>query len=129
MVANLELFNRVFEFAQMAIGYDTYDSLPMNNVDYPFIVVDDIQSLAVNYKTQMVGRVTVTVHVWGTSDMRAEVSDAIDKFMLLHEIKSDNYEFKARFNENNFQILNDASVENTQLIHGVATLVFDWFKR
>lgn len=129
MVVNLELFNRVFELSQTLIGYDTYDALPMYNVDYPFVVVDNIQSLPINFKTKLAGRITVSVHIWGTVEMRAEVADALDKLMLLDEIQSDNYEFKSRFNENNFQILNDTSVENTQLIHGVATLVFDWFKK
>ena len=129
MTANLELFNRVFEFSQEIIGYDTYDMLPEENVDYPFIVLDDMQNIPVNLKTDVVGNINITVHVWGNDEMRLEVSEAIDKLLKLQEIESDNFKFKARLNEENSQLLNDTSVANTELIHGVVTLVFDWFKR
>ena len=126
---NLELFNRVFEYSQIVIGYDTYDSLPMDNVKYPFIVLDNIENIPKNLKTDLSGRTTITVHVWGNNDMRLEVAKALEKFSSLKEIESDNFEFKTRFNENSTQILNDTSVANTVLIHGIAILVFDWFRK
>lgn len=129
MTANLELFNRVFEFCQSRIGYDTYDMLPMQDVSYPFVTLDDTQNIPVNLKTDVTGKVNITVHIWGNDEMRLEVSEAIDKLLKLQEIESDNFKFKARFNEENSQLLNDTSVANTELIHGVVTLVFDWFKK
>ena len=129
MTANLELFNRIFEFCQLKIGYDTYDMLPMQDVNYPFIVLDDMQNIPVNLKTDVVGNINITVHIWGNDEMRLEVSEAIDKLLKLQEIESDNFNFKERLNEENSQLLNDASVANTELIHGVVTLVFDWFKK
>lgn len=129
MTANLELFNRVFEFCQSRIGYDTYDMLPMQDVSYPFVTLDDTQNIPVNLKTDVTGKVNITVHIWGNDEMRLEVSEAIDKLLKLQEIESDNFKFKARFNEENSQLLNDTSVANTKLIHGVVTLVFDWFKK
>lgn len=129
MIANLELFNRVFEFSQSVIGYDTYDMLPEKNVDYPFIVLDDMQDIPSNLKTDVIGRTTITVHIWGNNEMRLEVSEAIGKFIKLKEIESEHFKFKARLNEENSQLLNDTSVENTNLIHGVVTLVFDWFRK
>ena len=129
MMANLELFNRIFEFSQMVIGYDTYDMLPEKDVDYPFIVLDNMQDIPNNLKTETVGRTTITVHVWGNNEMRLEVSEAIGKLIKLKEIESEHFKFKARLNEENSQLLNDTSVENTTLIHGVMTLVFDWFRK
>lgn len=129
MTANLELFNRIFEFCQSKIGYDTYDMLPMQDINYPFIVLDDMQNIPVNLKTDVVGNINITVHIWGNDEMRLEVSEAIDKLLKLQEIESDDFKFKARLNEENSQLLNDASVANTVLIHGIATLVFDWFKK
>lgn len=129
MIANLELFNRVFEFCQSKIGYDTYDMLPMENVKYPFIVLDDMQNIPINVKTAAAGNINITVHIWGNDEMRLEVSEAIDKLLKLQEIESDNFKFKVRLNEENSQLLNDTSVANTKLIHGVVTLVFDWFKK
>ena len=129
MTANLELFNRVFEFCQSRIGYNTYDMLPMKDVSYPFVTLDDTQNIPVNLKTDVAGKVNITVHIWGNDEMRLEVSEAIDKLLKLQEIESDNFKFKARLNEENSQLLNDTSVANTELIHGVVTLVFDWFKK
>ena len=129
MTANLELFNRVFEFCQSKIKYDTYDMLPMKNVKYPFIVLDDIQNIPINVKTAAAGNINITVHIWGNDEMRLEISEAIDKLLKLQEIESDNFKFKVRLNEENSQLLNDTSVANTELIHGVVTLVFDWFKK
>ena len=129
MTANLELFNRVFEFSQKIIGFDTYDSLPTKDVPYPFVVLDNMQDIPNNLKTDLVGRTTITVHVWGSEDMRNEVTIALSKLISLKEIESDNYIFQARYREHTSQTLNDASVANTTLIHGIATLVFDWFKK
>lgn len=128
-MVNLELFNRVFEYSQMVIRYDTYDSLPMNDVDYPFIVLDNMENIPQNLKTNLSGRTTITVHVWGNNDMRYEVAKALDSFFNLREIESDNFKFETRFNDSTTQILNDTSVANTVLIHGIATLVFDWFRK
>jgi predicted component of type VI protein secretion system len=128
-MVNLELFNRVFEYSQMIIGYDTYDSLPMNDVDYPFIVLDNMENIPQNLKTNLSGRTTITVHVWGNNDMRYEVAKALDNFLNLREFESDNFKFETRFNDSTTQILNDTSVANTVLIHGIATLVFDWFRK
>lgn len=129
MIANLELFNRVFEFCQSKIGYNTYDMLPMQDVNYPFIVLDDMQNIPINFKTDAAGNINITVHIWGNNEMRLEVSKAIDKLLKLREIESDNFKFKTRLNEENSQLLNDTSVANTELIHGVVTLVFSWFKK
>lgn len=128
-MVNLELFNRVFEYSQMIIGYDTYDSLPMDNVEYPFIVLDNMENTPKNLKTNVSGKTTITVHVWGNTDMRLEVVESLDKFLNLREIESDNFKFEMRFNDSTTQILNDTSVANTVLIHGIATLVFDWFRK
>ena len=129
MTANLELFNSLFEFAKKVIGYDTYDSLPTKQTSYPFIVLDSMEDSQVNLKTIIFGRTTITVHVWGSEEMRGEVTNAVGKLLLTKEIESANYIFQTRYNKNTSQIINDTSVANTKLIHGIATLVFDWFKK
>lgn len=129
MTANLELFNSLFEFAKKVIGYDTYDSLPTKQVHYPFIVLDNMEDSQVNLKTDVVGRTAITVHVWGSEEMRSEVTNAMGRLLLTKEIESANYSFQTRYSKNTSQIINDTSVANTKLIHGIATLVFDWFKK
>lgn len=129
MTANLELFNSLFEFAKKVIGYDTFDSLPTKQTSYPFIVLDSMEDSQVNLKTDIFGKTTITVHVWGSEEMRSEVTNAVGKLLLTKEIESPNYRFQTRYSKNTSQIINDTSVANTKLIHGIATLVFDWFKK
>lgn len=129
MTANLELFNSLFEFAKKVIGYDTFDSLPTKQTSYPFIVLDSMEDSQVNLKTDIFGKTTITVHVWGSEEMRSEVTNATGKLLLTKEIESPNYRFQTRYSKNTSQIINDTSVANTKLIHGIATLVFDWFKK
>ena len=129
MTANLELFNSLFEFAKKVIGYDTFDSLPTKQTSYPFIVLDSMEDSQVNLKTDIFGKTTITVHVWGSEEMRSEVTNATGKLLFTKEIESPNYRFQTRYNKNTSQIINDTSVANTKLIHGIATLVFDWFKK
>lgn len=129
MTANLELFNSLFEFSKKVIGFDTYDSLPTKQVPYPFVVLDNMEDSQVNLKTDVVGRTTISVHIWGSEEMRKEVTDAIGRVLQTKEIESDNYRFQTRYSKNSSQIINDTSVANTKLIHGIATLVFDWFKK
>lgn len=129
MTANLELFNSLFEFAKKVIGYDTFDSLPTKQTSYPFIVLDSMEDSQVNLKTDIFGKTTITVHIWGSEEMRGEVTNAVGKLLLTKEIESANYRFQTRYNKNTSQIINDTSVANTKLIHGIATLVFDWFKK
>ncbi|MEB3365694.1 hypothetical protein SDC49_25945 [Lactobacillus sp. R2/2] len=83
----------------------------------------------VNLKTDVVGRTAITVHIWGSEEMRGEVTSAVGRLLLTKEIESDNYKFQTRYSKNTSQIINDTSVANTKLIHGIATLVFDWFKK
>ena len=129
MTANLELFNSLFEFAKKVIGYDTFDSLPTKQTSYPFVVLDSMEDSQVNLKTDIFGKTTITVHVWGSEEMRSEVTNAVGKLLLTKEIESPNYRFQTRYSKNTSQIINDTSVANTKLIHGIATLVFDWFKK
>lgn len=129
MTANLELFNSLFEFAKKVIGYDTFDSSPTKQTSYPFIVLDSMEDSQVNLKTDIFGKTTITVHVWGSEEMRGEVTNAMGKLLLTKEIESPNYRFQTRYSKNTSQIINDTSVANTKLIHGIATLVFDWFKK
>ena len=129
MTANLELFNSLFEFAKKVIGYDTFDSLPTKQTSYPFIVLDNMEDSQVNLKTDIFGKTTITVHVWGSEEMRSEVTNATGKLLFTKEIESPNYRFQTRYSKNTSQIINDTSVANTKLIHGIETLVFDWFKK
>lgn len=66
MSPSIEIYDAVF--AQVQKHYQTYDHPPQLNepVTYPFVVVDDSQSILTNYKTATGMRVTLTVHVWGS---------------------------------------------------------------
>lgn len=124
----IELFNCLFSFCSDQ-GWDIYPTPPNDKAKYPFVVIDNVENIPQNLKTKVFGRCSITIHVWGNEDMRLEVNNILDKLTNLNVLKTDHYSFQNRFNEDQSQILNDTSVESTDLIHGIQTLVFDWSRK
>lgn len=127
MSPSIEIYDAVF--AQVQKHYQTYDHPPQLNepVTYPFVVVDDSQSILTNYKTATGMRVTLTVHVWGRTNQRKTVTKMVDEISRLgmQAVRTKHYAWQGRPNEQEQQILTDTSVPNTVLKHGYLTLVFD----
>lgn len=123
-----ELFDGLYAFSE-DMGFDTYDYLPMEseNVSYPFVEIGNVQQINLPTKSSMGARFSITSDVWGSAEMRFKVSQMIDQFSKLanRTIVTEHYRFVGRPNQTNKEILNDTSVENTVLKHGVLTLVFD----
>ncbi|WP_271901547.1 hypothetical protein [Limosilactobacillus reuteri] len=127
MSPSIEIYDAVF--VQVQKHYQTYDHPPQLNepVTYPFVVVDDSQSILTNYKIATGMRVTLTVHVWGKSNQRKTVTKMVDEISRLgmQAVRTKHYAWQGRPNEQEQQILTDTSVPNTVLKHGYLTLVFD----
>ncbi|PWT34776.1 hypothetical protein DKZ22_05860 [Limosilactobacillus reuteri] len=127
MSPSIEIYNAVF--AQIQKHYQAYDHPPQLNepVSYPFVVVDDSQSIMTNYKTATGMRVTLAVHVWGRTNQRKTVTKMVDEISRLgmQAVRTKHYAWQGRPNEQEQQILTDTSVPNTVLKHGYLTLVFD----
>ena len=124
---SIEIYDTVF--AQIQKRYQIYDHPPQKNetVTYPFVVIDDSQSILTNYKTATGMRVTLTVHVWGKANQRKTITKMVDEISRLgmRAVRTKHYAWQARPNEQELQLLTDTSVPNTVLKHGYLTLVFD----
>lgn len=127
-VPEQELFDQLY-IESDALGYDTYDHLPMRkeNAKYPFVVIGDVQQVPINYKTVLGSKISITLHVWGDGESRFQVSQMLDNLAKLGEGKllSDHFRFIGRFNQEDRQIITDTSVPDTVLNHGIVTLVFN----
>lgn len=123
-----ELFDYVYD-ASEKLGYDTYDYLPMasENAKYPFVEIGNVQQINLPTKTALGARFTISIHIWGNARMRFEVSQMTERLCNLanHVLVGEHYRFVGRPDRTDKEILNDTSVENTVLKHGILTLVFD----
>lgn len=129
MTPNLELYNAIYKYCQNWLGFETYDTPPLLEVAYPFIVLGSLESNPTNYKTAFYSKNTITLDVWGNENMKADVLQALEKLAKLPNIKTDHYQFISRLKENQTELITDTSVKDTVLNHGIATLVFDCMPR
>ena len=111
LIPTQELYDKIFEVSQ-SLGFNTYDYLPAKEVDYPFVQLANTQQ---------------TIHVWGTLKMRYQVTQMMERLNQLADgtLCTDNFRFIGRNNQSDFQIMNDTSVPDTVLVHGVLTLFFN----
>ena len=121
-----ELYDKIFEVSQ-SLEFDTYDCLPAKEVDYPFVQLANTQQTTLNLKTAKGGLISQTIHVWGTLKMRYQVTQMMEQLNQLADgtLITDNFRFIGRNNQSDFQIMNDTSVPDTVLVHGVLTLFFN----
>lgn len=123
----IEIYNYVFR--RLKNDYLLFDHPPQKNekVTYPFVVMDEVQTMTQNYKTSVGLKATITLHVWGKTNMRQKVTDIVDNLSRLNmqQVRTEHYAWQGRINESEQQILTDTSVPNTVLKHGYLTLVFD----
>lgn len=79
-----EIYDKLFELSQ-GLGYKTFDYLPAEEEDYPFVYIGQTQELPQGNKFAYTGEMSVTLHVYGEITNRKLVSDM--KGNLLKEIK------------------------------------------
>ena len=122
------LFDQLFIQSSEKLGYDTYDSLPRDDTQYPFVVIGSVHNLFVAHTNGVTGSCSIDVHVFGDEESRARVDDMLTSLMSVVAFSDDTYTFQSRLRENSSDVVSDTSVPNTKLWHGYGTLVFDWFK-
>lgn len=120
-----ELFDRLYYYSQNELNYDTYDQLPRPDASYPFVELTETDNNSIDTKNAYSGEVSQTINVWGNQDMRFNIAQMMDKFVL-SRVKSDHYIFDLERSQK--RILPDSSVPNTRLYHGIVTLVFTYMK-
>lgn len=127
-VPQQELFDQLYIESEK-LGFNTYDHLPMRteNAEYPFVVIGNNQMITANYKTAIGGQFNQTIDVWGDEEMRFEVSSMMNQLNQLGQgyLITDHFRFIGRIGQNESQIIQDTSVPNTVLNHGILTLVFN----
>lgn len=110
-------------------GYTTYDHLPIENenVPYPFVVIGAVQIIPTVTKNAMYGQVNVNVDVWGDSESRFKISKIMNDLFLQasRPVILNKYSIRLRIDNTDNQIVQDTSVPNTVLNHGMLTLVFN----
>lgn len=107
------------------LGYDTYSYLPPEGVAYPFVVMGEINLLPQATKSQLIGRLSSTVHVWGRVDDRKLLSDMAGQLMYsFFAIKNiGGTQFSAEVNQSSVDSNRDNST-NEVLYHFVIETYF-----
>lgn len=120
-----ELYDALFIRSQ-DLGFDTYDHLPLEGepAPYPFVVVGETQTVKSATKTALQAEFYITCHVWGSEEQRLRVSQMMAQLDAAQILHSKHYAFVQQFNDTDQQQLQDTSVKNTVLNHGVITLAF-----
>lgn len=107
------------------LGYDTYSYLPPEGVAYPFVVMGETSLLPQATKTQLIGRLSSTVHVWGSVDDRKTLSDMAGQLMSsFFAIKNiDGTQFSAEVNQSSIDSIRDNSTSEV-LYHFIIEAYF-----
>lgn len=121
------LYDYVFTQSTLK-GYTTYDHLPMSseNAPYPFVIVDTVQTAPIATKTGYGAQLSIMVHVWASGDDRITASTMTSDLLQILgfcDFETSGYAFAPRNQQS--QMMQDTSVPDTVLWHGVDTLVFD----
>ncbi|AYP29507.1 hypothetical protein SW13_014 [Streptococcus phage SW13] len=108
------------------LGYDTYTYLPPDDVAYPFVVMGETTVLPQATKSQLIGRLSSTVHVWGRVDDRKTLSDMAGQLMSsFFAIKNiGGMQFSAEVNESSIDSNRDNSTDEV-LYHFI---IYTYFK-
>lgn len=107
------------------LGYDTHTYLPPEGVAYPFVVMGETSLLPQATKSQLIGRLSSTVHVWGSVDDRKTLSDMAGRLMSsFFAIKNiDGTQFSAEVNQSSIDSVRDNSTSEV-LYHFIIEAYF-----
>lgn len=108
-----------------ALGYDVFDGeLPPENTPYPFVYLGDMQQTDRNTKTEVIGSVFPSIHIWHSSPKkRGTVSKMLRKIKLVCRRieKTKNYSWFVK--NMNQRIITDTTTK-TPLLHGILEVEF-----
>lgn len=117
-----QIYDELFKIS-LKLGYDTYNYLPPEGTEYPFVFIgEQISTDSVN-KTMVIGEVMQRIHVYGDKDKRRQVTDMMNN--LIYQIRKITHTdtFYISIKSLRKQILLDTSTNET-LLHGLIEIDF-----